>query len=185
MFLQRKTQQDARVYQNFIIPYFKWGSTCFGWHTAHRQEPNCTSSLWFCIISWKVVGHAVLGCCRVATWQHPRTAYPTTFHDIMQKQRLLVQLSSWRWAVCRPKHVEPHLKKGIIKFWYTVASCWVFPCKNCIMMHRSTNIKFINYVCSKPRTGHKCLSGKPLGCSLLTQIINSTNVTILSYKSFF
>jgi len=35
-----KTQQDATVYQNFNIPYFKWNSTCFGRHTAHHQEPK-------------------------------------------------------------------------------------------------------------------------------------------------
>jgi len=39
-FLQRKTQQDATVYQNFIIPYFKRGSTFFGRHIAHHQEPK-------------------------------------------------------------------------------------------------------------------------------------------------
>ena len=43
----------------------------------------------------------------------------------------------------------------------------------------------ISYVFSKPRTGHKCVSGKPRGCSLLTQISNNTNVTIQHYKSFF
>jgi len=36
----RKTQQDATVYQNFIIPYFKWSSSCFGRHAAHHQEPK-------------------------------------------------------------------------------------------------------------------------------------------------
>ena len=35
-----KTQQDATAYQNFIIPYFKWSSTCFGRHTAHHQKPK-------------------------------------------------------------------------------------------------------------------------------------------------
>ena len=34
-------------------------------------------------------------------------------------------LGSWWWAVCRPKHVELQHKYEI-KFWYTVASCWVF-----------------------------------------------------------
>jgi hypothetical protein len=28
------------VYQNFIIPYFKWNSTFFGKNTAHHQEPK-------------------------------------------------------------------------------------------------------------------------------------------------
>jgi len=35
-------------------------------------------------------------------------------------------LGSWWWAVWCPKHVELHSKKGIIKLWYTVASCWFF-----------------------------------------------------------
>ena len=39
-FLQWKIQQDATVYQNFNIPYFKWSSTCFGRHTAHHQDPK-------------------------------------------------------------------------------------------------------------------------------------------------
>jgi len=39
-FLQWKIQQDATVYQNFIILYFKWSSTCFRRHTAHHQEPK-------------------------------------------------------------------------------------------------------------------------------------------------
>jgi len=36
---------------------------------------------------------AVFGRCQVAyaTWQRPTTARPTTFHSIMQNQRLLVQ----------------------------------------------------------------------------------------------
>jgi hypothetical protein len=38
-FLQWKTQQDATVYQIFIISYFKWSSRRFG-HTAHHQEPK-------------------------------------------------------------------------------------------------------------------------------------------------
>jgi len=39
-FLTVKIQQDATVYQNFIIPYFKLSPTCFGRHTAHHQEPK-------------------------------------------------------------------------------------------------------------------------------------------------
>ena len=41
-----KMQQCIRIYYSIFI----WSSTCFGRHTAHRQEPkNCTSSLWFCV----------------------------------------------------------------------------------------------------------------------------------------
>jgi hypothetical protein len=55
-------------------------------------------------------------------------------------------LGSWWWAVCYLKHAELHLKQGIIKFWYTVASCWVFLCKNYTMMHRSMNINDQKFV---------------------------------------
>jgi hypothetical protein len=55
-------------------------------------------------------------------------------------------LGSWWWAVCRPKHVELHLKEGTIKFWYTAASCLIFHCKNYTMIHGSTNIKIIIWV---------------------------------------
>jgi hypothetical protein len=38
----------------------------------------------------------LVGCCQVAyaTWQRPTTAHPTTYYDIMQNQRLLVQFYS-------------------------------------------------------------------------------------------
>lgn len=67
--------------------------------------------------------------------------------------------------------------------------CWVFFTKfnHLCTVHHITKKKycFISYACWKPCTGHKCVSGKPLGCTLLTQIINSTNATIQCYKSFF
>jgi len=42
---QWKIPKDATVYQNFIIPYFKWSSTCFGRHTAHHQEPKTAQAV--------------------------------------------------------------------------------------------------------------------------------------------
>jgi hypothetical protein len=88
-----KTQQDTTVYQNFIIRYFKWRSTCFGRHIAHHQEPKTAQ---------RTSGFVYVEGCRTCrclmlsgnlhtSWQHPTTAGPTNFHDIMQNQRLLVQ----------------------------------------------------------------------------------------------
>jgi hypothetical protein len=49
-------------------------------------------------------------------------------------------LGSWWWAcVARNMLSIIYIK---IKFWYTVASRWIFHCKNCTMMHESTNIKY-------------------------------------------
>jgi len=104
---------------------------------------NCTSSLWFCIIPWKVVGHAVVGPCQVAyTWQHPTTSRPITFHVCKTRGCL------WSYRLLMMGSVSPEMcwasfKIRDNKIWYTVASCWIFYCKNCTMMHRSTNIKFV------------------------------------------
>ena len=77
-FLQWKVQQDATVYQNVIIPYFKWSSTCFGRHAAHHQEPKTAQA---------ASGFAyVEGCRTCSCWtlsgsvQRPTTARPATFH---------------------------------------------------------------------------------------------------------
>jgi len=52
------------VYQNFIISYFKWSSTCFGRYTAHHQESKTAQAA--SLFAY------VEGC--------PTTARPTTFH---------------------------------------------------------------------------------------------------------
>jgi len=108
-FLRWKTQQDATVYQNFIIPHFKWSSTCFGQHATHHQEPETAQAAsgfaymegcWMCscwtlsgsiytlpdnvqqLHVWQPSTYAVVGCCQhiYATWQCPTTAHPTAFH---------------------------------------------------------------------------------------------------------
>ena len=72
---------------------FIWNSTCFGRHTAHHQEPK---------IALAASGFAYLeGCwtCSCWTlssrdysaWRRPTTTCPTTFHGIMQNQKLLLQ----------------------------------------------------------------------------------------------
>jgi hypothetical protein len=97
--------------------------------------------------TWKVFGRAVVGCCQVAYERVQCTLSCATRHvqqpsTYAKPEAACAVLGSWWWVVCRPKHVELHLKQWIIKFWYTVASCWGFLCKNCTMMHGSTNVKF-------------------------------------------
>jgi hypothetical protein len=91
---------------------------------------------------------------------HPLIRYLTTSNNCTsdnhpqyyaKPEAACAVLGSWWWAVCHPKHAEFHLKQGIIKFLYTVASCWVFLCKNCTMMHGSTNVKN-NTVVKKKKT---------------------------------
>ena len=99
IFLQWKIQQDAAVYQKFIIPYFKRSSTCFGRHTAHHQEPKTaqaasgfayvegcrTYSCWTLSGSVYATWQRSYSCWTLsgsvyATWQRSTTARPTTFH---------------------------------------------------------------------------------------------------------
>ena len=120
---------------------------------------------------WKVVGRADVGRCQVA------------YADNV--------FGSWRWAVCRPKHVELNLKWGIIKLWYTVASCSVFHCRNCTMMHGSTNIKFTNkfsYYLTKCNSseGNAVYLGDWYVCTVYSKITgnnnNNSNKNQSSYK---
>jgi hypothetical protein len=77
---QWKIQKDATVYQNFITPYFKWSSTCFGRHTAPPQEQKNAQTATGCAY---VEGCRTCSCgtlsSRYATWQLPPTTRPTTF----------------------------------------------------------------------------------------------------------
>jgi len=123
------------MYQNFIILYFIWSSTCFGRHTAHHQEPKTAQEA----SSFAYVEGCQTCCCWTLSGS-------TTLPDNVQQQHIrqpeaaCAVLGSWWWAVYRPKHVEWKnnkilinyciLNERIIKFWYTIASFWVFLCEN-------------------------------------------------------
>ena len=88
--------------------------------TTHRPSSgayNCTGSLWFFISGRHTVAHCA--------WQRPPATRPTTFHKWKTRGcqcsfRLLMIGSvspETRWA---------SYKYAIIKFWYIVASCWIF-----------------------------------------------------------
>ena len=126
-FLQWKSQQDATVYQNFIIPY---------WYEAQHvsgDTPPIIRSLklhWQPLVfhTWKVVGCAVGGRCQAhCAWQHPpmqsvdvvRHSVPDNIHQLHVQQPSTYKkpeaasavLSSWWWAVCRPKQVELYINR--------------------------------------------------------------------------
>ena len=81
---------------------------------------------------WRIVSRVVAG-----RWQRPATTWPTTLH-VCKTRGCECSLGSRWWAACRLKNVELHTNR---KFWYTVASCWIFYV-NYTMMHGSTNMKF-------------------------------------------
>jgi hypothetical protein len=54
-----KMQQCIKIYYSIFI----WSSTCFGRHTAHRQEPK-TALTASGLHTWKAVWRVVAGCCQ-------------------------------------------------------------------------------------------------------------------------
>jgi hypothetical protein len=100
---------------------FIWSSTCFGRHTGHHQELKTALA---------ASGFAyVEGCWTCSCW-----SLSSNYTSNNSSFRLLMMggvLPKTCWASYKYE----------IKFWYTVASCWIF-CVNYTMMHGSMNIKW-------------------------------------------
>ena len=87
----------SKLYFRFI-----WSSTCFGRHTAHHQEPKTALA---------ASGFAcVEGCWTCSCW---------TLSGSVSSFRLLM-MGGVSPETCWASY------KYEIKFWYTVASCWIF-----------------------------------------------------------
>ena len=105
------------MYQNFIIPYLYEAqhvsddtsliirSLKLHWHplVLHRWK-----AVWTCIW-WTLSG-------TYCAWQRLR----------MKIQRLPVQFRLLMMGGVSPKTCWASYKYGIIKFWYVIASCWIF-----------------------------------------------------------
>jgi len=95
---------------------FMWSSTYFGRHTAHHQEPKTT-----------------LAASGFAYVERPTTLHVCKTRGCYCSFRLLM-MGGVSPKTCWASH------KYEIKFWYTLASCWIF-FMNYTMIHGSTNIK--------------------------------------------
>jgi len=113
------------MYQNFIIPYLYEAQYISG------DTPPIIRSLklhWQPLVlhTCRVVGRLVGGRCQAyCAWWHPPTTRPTTFHvcktrDCHCSFRLLMM------GHVSPKTCWASYKYGIIRYWYIVASCWIF-----------------------------------------------------------
>jgi hypothetical protein len=114
---KKKFQQDATMYQNFIIPYFYEGQHVSG------DTPPIIRTLklhWHPLVfhTWKVLGPVV-------AWQRPPTARPTTFH-VWKTRGCQCSFMFLMMGGVSPETCWASYKYGIVKFWYSVASCWIF-----------------------------------------------------------
>jgi len=116
------------MYQNFIIPYL---------HEAQHVSDGTPPVIRRLKLHWQSL-----------VFQ----AQPDNVHQI----RVQTTFRVWKTRSCQcsfrlliiggmsPETCWASCKYGIIKFWYIVASCWVFLI-NCTMMHGSTDIKYSSF----------------------------------------
>ena len=99
------TWSDAYTIRQKLYFLFVWSSTCFGWHTAHHQEPKTALA---------TSGFAcVEGCWTCSCWTLRASSNYTSNNlpPYAKPEAASAVLGSWWWAVCRPKHVELHINK--------------------------------------------------------------------------
>jgi hypothetical protein len=132
-FILKKIQQGATIYQHFFISYL--------YETQHvlGDTSFIIRSLklhWQPVVfhTWKVDGRVVGGRCQaqcawwtctVCAWQRPPTTLPTTFH-IWKNRGCQYSYRLLTMGGVSPETCWASYKYGIIKFWYIVASCWIF-----------------------------------------------------------
>ena len=120
----KKIQQDAKMYQNFIIPYLSGAQHVSG------DTPPIIRSLkphWQPLVfhTWKVVGRVVGGRFQAhCAWKRPPTTRPTNFH-VFKTRGCQCSFRLLMMGGVSPETCWAPDKYGIIKFWYTVASCWI------------------------------------------------------------
>jgi len=118
----------------FIIPKFIEGSTRLERHTAHHQDLQTVfvaSGIYTLVATGRFQGLAERP---VTTWVYEPEVANTVY-------------SSWWWAVCRSKHVEPSINFGIINSITKLHLVGISTESS--MMHGSMNIKFIFWTCKK------------------------------------
>ena len=114
------------MYQYFIIPYLYEAQHISG------DTPPIIRSLklhWQPLVfhTWKVVRRVVGGTLSgtICAWQRPPTTCPTTFH-VWKTRGCQCSFRFIMMGVVSPEICWASYKYEIIKFWYVVASCWIF-----------------------------------------------------------
>ena len=108
----------------FIIPMFFNCPTCFQRHTAHHQElKNCNCSLWFYISLWLLAAvmaewefsfHSAMTAAGSQPQMYVKPEAAITVFELLMIRAVLLETC---WAI---------KKLWNNKFYYTVASCWLF-----------------------------------------------------------
>jgi len=121
----KKNPTRCKNISKFYYSIFIWSSECFGRHATHHQEPK---------IALAASGFSyVEGCCTCSwwtssgsAWRCPPTARTTTFH-VRKTRGCQCSFRLLMMGGMSPETCWASYKYGIIKFWYIVVSCWIFP----------------------------------------------------------
>jgi hypothetical protein len=97
------------MYQNFIIPYL--------YEVQHVSVDAPPIIRW----TWWTLSGTVWYC----AWQRPPTTRPTTFH-VWKTRGCQCRFRLLMMGGGSPETCWASYKYGIIKFWYTLVSCWIF-----------------------------------------------------------
>jgi hypothetical protein len=118
-------QQDATMYQNFIISYSYEAQHVSG------DTPPVIKGLklyWQPLVfhTWRVDGRVAGGRCQArCAWQRPPATCPTTLH-VWKTRGCQCSFRLLMMGGVSPETCWASYKCGIIKFWYIVTSCWIF-----------------------------------------------------------
>jgi len=148
----KKNPTRCNTVSKFYYSIFIWSSTCFGRHTAHHQEPKTALAAsgfsyvegWWTCSWWTLSGTLCLttstnsgfsyveGWWTCSWWTSGTLCLTTstnyTFINLprMKNQRQPVQFRLLMMGGVSSETCWASYKYGIIKFWYIVASCWIF-----------------------------------------------------------
>jgi hypothetical protein len=113
------------MYQNFIILYL------YEVQHVSGDTPPIIRNLklhWQPLVfhTWKIVGRVDVGICQaLCAWQRPPPTRPTTFH-VWKTRGCQCSFRLLMMGGVSPETCWASYKYGIIKFWYILASCWIF-----------------------------------------------------------
>jgi hypothetical protein len=118
----KRCNNVSKFYYSLVI----WSSICFGWHTAHHQEPKIAlaasgfsyvGGCWTC--SWWMLSGTY------CAWQHPPATRPTTFY-VWKTRGCQFSFRLLMMGGVSPETYWASYKYGIITFWYIVAFFFIF-----------------------------------------------------------
>jgi len=107
----KKNPARCNNVSKFCYSIFIWSSTCFGQHTAHHQEPKTAL--------------AASGLSQYVPDNVHQLHCPTTFH-VWKTRGYQCSFRPLMMGGVLPETCWASYKFGIIKFWYIVASYWIF-----------------------------------------------------------